>query len=59
MRLSNIAITLVKTSAAEGPPTQGPTLDLIFTTNTYFTYEYGPLDPSLSLDFVTQQYRSE
>jgi hypothetical protein len=59
MRLSNIAITLVKTPAAEGPPTQGPTLDLIFTTNNYFVYQYGALDPSLSLDFVMQQYQSE
>lgn len=59
MRLSNIAITLVKTAAGEGPPTQGPTLDLLFITDQYFVYEYGQLDPSLSLDFVNQVYGSE
>jgi len=37
----------------------GPTLDLIFVLNEYYEYEYGPLDPSLNLDFVNQSYGSE
>lgn len=59
MRLSNIAIVLAETSAGEGPPTQGPTLDLLFISDQYFIYEYGQLDQSLRLDFINQVYRSE
>ena len=47
-----------RTAYAPWAPT-GPTLDLVFDQNVYYEYEYGPLDPSLNLDFVNQSYGSE
>jgi len=37
----------------------GPSLQLNFVAEDYYVYEYGPLDPSLNLDFVNQSYGSE
>ncbi|MEN9761279.1 MAG: hypothetical protein RI906_1105 [Pseudomonadota bacterium] len=34
-------------------------LDLVFTEQRYYIYEYAPLDASLNLDFVNQTYQSE
>jgi hypothetical protein len=57
MQLSQIALALTNINGQVAPARQ--TLDLMFIPNVYYVYEYGPLDPSLNLDFVNQSYGSE